>query len=574
VKNFEVARLFYEMADLLDVREESVFRIRAYQRAAQHLEALAEDVAAVAARGELQKLSGIGKDLAARIDEYLTTGRIAQLETLRGALPPTFRTLLEVRGLGPKTAKVLFDRLGVDSIDRLEEVCRSGDVMRVTGIREKTCENILKGIAIWRAGRRRMLLSHARRIADQVIATLRVHAPMDRIEVAGSLRRMRETVKDIDLLVTSREGKRVIETFTSLPSVLEVLGAGDTRASIHHTEGIQIDLRVVEPEAFGAAMQYFTGSKDHNVRLREIASRKKLKVSEYGVFDETTGARIAAATEPEVYEAIGLRYVPPELRENGGEIEAALAGTLPELITAEALRGDLHAHTEWSDGHHSLEKLIEAAEARGYEYVIVSDHSRSATIAKGLSPEQVLEQVRQIRALQGRFRIRILAGSECDILGDGTMDFPPEVLRELDFVLAAVHSRFKQSREEMTSRIVRALENPCVNVLAHPTGRLISSRDPYDVDMEAVLATAKRHGKAVEINSSPERLDLKDTHARRAVELGVPVAISTDTHYLSELDHVDLGLGVARRAWIRPESVINTWPVDELLAWAHRARPA
>jgi DNA polymerase (family 10) len=573
MKNFEVARLFYEMADLLEVRQESVFRIRAYQRAAQHLEALGEDVAVVAARGELQRLPGIGKDLAARIDEYLKTGRIEQLESLRGGLPPTFRTLLDVRGLGPKTAKLLFDRLGVDSIERLEEVCLSKAATTVAGVGPKTCENILKGIAIWRAGSRRMPLYQARRIADQVVTALRVHAPIDRIEVAGSLRRMRETVKDIDVLVTSREPARVIETFTSLPSVIEVTGAGDTRASIHHQEGIHIDLRVVAPEAFGAALQYFTGAKDHNVRVREIASRKKLKVSEYGVFDETTGGRIAAATEEEVYAAIGLPYIPPELRENGGEVEAGLAGTLPALITAGDLRGDLHAHTEWSDGHHPIERLVEAAQARGYEYVIVSDHSRSAAIANGLSPEQVLTQVKKIRALQEQFRIRILAGTECDILADGTMDFPPEVLRELDFVLAAVHSRFKQPREEMTARIVRALENPYVNVLAHPTGRLISSRDPYDVDMEAILAAARRHGKAVEINSSPERLDLKDTHARRAAELGVPVAIDTDTHYLSELDHVDLGIGVARRAWIGPDNVVNAWPLDELLAWAHRGRP-
>jgi DNA polymerase (family 10) len=295
-------------------------------------------------------------------------------------------------------------------------------------------------------------------------------------------------------------------------------------------------------------------------------------VSEYGVFDERSGARIAAATEEEVYAAIGLPYIPPELRENGGEIEAARAGRLPALVTTADLRGDLHAHTEWSDGHHPLPRLIEAAQARGYEYIIVSDHSRSAAIARGLNPEPLRAQIALIRELQARYAIRILAGTECDILADGRLDFPDALLDELDVVLAAVHSRFKQSRDEMTARIVRALEHPAVDVLVHPTGRLIGSRDPYDVDMEAVVATARRHGKALEINCSSDRMDLHDVHARRAAELGIPLAISTDTHYLSNLDNVELGVGIARRAWVGPGQVLNTRPLDDLLAWTGRAR--
>jgi DNA polymerase (family 10) len=572
VKNFELARLFYEMATLLEVKNESVFRVRAYQRAAQTLEALPTDIEAVAARGDLTKLPAIGKDLAAKITEYLGSGRLAQLEAMRAELPPKFVSLLEVRGLGPRTAKALYDQRGVDSIERLEELCRSKEIVGVAGIREKTCENILKGIALWKAGRSRTLLATARGIAAQVVDVLKAHGGVERIEVAGSLRRMRETVKDIDVLVTSRQPRKVIATFTSLPSVVEVVGQGDTKASVRHQEGLQIDLRVVEPDAFGAALQYFTGSKDHNVRVREIASRKGLRVSEYGVFDEKTGRRLAGQTEEDVYAAVGLAWMPPELRENGGEIEAAQARRLPELVTVADIRGDLHAHTEWSDGHHPLEKLIEAAQARGYEYIIVSDHSKSTAIAGGLSADELRAQVAKIRELQARYRIRILAGCECDILEDGRMDFPDEVLGELDIVLAAVHSRFKQTREQMTARIIRALEHPLVNILVHPTGRRLNSREPYDVDMEAVLATAKRHGKAVEINSSAERLDLNDVHARRAAELGVPIVISTDTHYLSELNGIELGVGIARRAWISPAQVLNTRPVDELLAWAHRLR--
>ncbi len=573
MKNFEIAKLFYEMADLLEIKGETVFRVRAYQRAAQNLESQAEDIAAVAQRGQLEKIPGVGRDLAAKITEYLTTAKIAGLEAMRKEVPRGLLALLEVRGLGPKTARLLYDRLGIDSVEKLEQATRSGDILTVPGIREKTRENILRAIATWKAGQTRMPLGKALALARSLTETLTAHGGVSRIEVAGSARRMKETVGDIGILVTSTDPVGVIETFVGLPSAQDVLAHGDTKASIRHQEGIQVDLRVLEPEAFGAALQYFTGSKDHNVRVREIASRKGLKISEYGVFDEKRGTRIAGASEAEVYGAVGLPWIPPELRENTGEIEAALNGNLPDLIDLTAIRGDLHAHTDWSDGHHPLEKLIEAAQARGYEYIIVSDHSRSSTVAGGLTPEELRDQIRRIRELQKKHRIRILAGSECDILADGRMDFADDVLKELDVVLAAVHSRFKQARAEMTARIVRALENPCVNILVHPTGRLIGERDPYDVDLEQVFAAAKKHRKAVEINSSWQRLDLKDIHARRAGELGVALAINTDTHYLENLDNMALGIATARRAWIRPAQVVNTLPLKKLLDWAHKSRP-
>jgi DNA polymerase (family 10) len=568
--NFAVARLFYEMASLLEVRNESVFRVRAWQRAAQTLEALGEDVGQVAARGALTALPGIGKDLAGAIEQYLRTGTIARVEALRASYPPGFLALLEIRGLGPKTARGLYEKLGVDSIGRLEELCRTKAIIGHAGVREKTCENILKGIAQWKAGRVRTLVTTARAIAAQVVGVLCAHGGVERIEVAGSLRRMRETVKDIDILVTSNEPARVVHTLVTMPSVVEVIARGDTRASVRHQDGIQIDLRAVEPEAFGAALQYFTGSKDHNVRIRELAQRRGLSISEYGVFEEATGRRVAGATEEEVYASIGLPWIPPEIRENGGELDAAREGRLPRLVTTADIRGDLHAHTDWSDGHHSIEKLVEAAAARGYEYVIVSDHSQASTIASGLSIDRLRAQIARIRELQPRYRIRILAGSECDILADGTLDFPDAVLAELDVVLAAVHSRFRQDREQMTRRIVRALEHPRVDILAHPTGRLIGSRDPYDVDLDMVFATALAHGKALEINASPDRLDLGDAHARRAASLGIPLAISTDTHYLSNLGLVDLGVAVARRAWIEPSQVLNAKPLTDLREWQRR----
>jgi DNA polymerase (family 10) len=573
VKNFEIAKLFYEMADFLEIKGENVFRVRAYQRAAENLESLTEEIEAVAQRGELLKIAGIGKDLAAKIEEYLASGNIADLEAMRKEVPRGLLSIMEVQGLGPKTAKLLYGRLGVDSVEKLEAVTRSGEILKVPGIREKTRENILKGIATWKAGQSRMGVGKALGIADALIAALTAHGGVRQIEVAGSIRRRKETVGDIDILVTSEDPARVIETFVGLPSALDVLAHGDTKASIRHQEGIQVDLRVVEPEAFGAALQYFTGSKEHNVRVREIASKKGLKVSEYGVFDEKSGKRIAGATEEDIYRAVGLPWIPPEIRENTGEVEAALKGKLPSLVEQDAIRGDLHAHTDWSDGHHPLEKLIEAAEARGYEYIIVSDHSKSSTVAGGLTPDELREQIRKIRELQKKHTIRILAGSECDILADGRMDFPDDILKELDIVLAAVHSRFKQARAEMTARIVKALQNPYVNVLVHPTGRLIGERDPYDVDLEQVFAAAKKHGKAIEINASPQRLDLKDVHARRAAELGIPIAINTDTHYLDNLEYMALGIATARRAWITAPQVLNALPLTKLLAWAHKSRP-
>jgi len=569
MRNLELADLFHEIADLLEIREDSVFRIRAYRRAAQQLESLGEDVIEALDAGK--KIPGIGADLGAKIREYVQSGAIAYLEEMRKSMPRGVRQLMSLQGVGPKTAKLLYEELGIDSIERLEDACRSGKILELPGVREKTRENILRGIEVWKTGQARMPLGKALTLAEVIVQTLGDERGVRTVEAAGSLRRRVETIGDIDILVTSDRPTAVLDRFVNLPQVASVLARGDTKCSIRHRENVQVDLRVVEPEAFGAALQYFTGSKNHNVKLRELAVRKKLKVNEYGVFDDR-GRRVAGATEEEVYEAVGLPWIPPELREDTGEIEAALTAGLPPLVEIGHIRGDLHAHTEWSDGHHPLEALVSAAEARGYEYIIVSDHSRSSTIARGLTPEQVRDQIRQIRALQPKHRIRILAGSECDILADGSMDFPDEVLAELDVVLAAVHSRFKQPGPEMTARICRALENPHVRILAHPTGRLLGSREPYEVDLERVFAVAKQYGKAVEINSSPWRLDLKDVHARRARDLGVMVSIDTDTHYLSELDNIALGVSTARRAWIAPGDVVNTLPLAQLLEWARDGR--
>lgn len=573
MRNFEIARAFNEIADLLELKDENIFRIRAYRRAAQNLESLAEDIASVAERGGLEQIPGIGKDLALKIQEYLRTGRIADLEQLRQEIPPGVVTLMNLPSVGPKTAKLLYEKLGVDSVEKLEALARTGKLVGLPGIREKKQEDILKGIELWKKGQERMPLGKALPLARAIVTALKDLEEVQEIEVAGSLRRWKETIGDIDILVASLKPAKVMEAFVNLPGVQEILLRGETKASIRHGEGIQVDLRVLEPQAFGAALQYFTGSKQHNIRIRDLASRKGLKVSEYGVFDEKTGRRIAGETEEEVYKAVGLPFIPPELREDTGEIEAALEGRLPKLIELSDLKGDLHAHTNWSDAHHPLEALIEAAYRKGYRYMIVSDHSRSQTVAGGLTAERLLDQVKKIRVLQQRYKnFRILTGCECDILPDGRMDLPDDVLAQLDLVLAAVHSRFKQSKEEMTKRIIAALKNPYVNILVHPTGRLIGERAPYDVDLEAVLQAAKAEGKAVEINASPQRLDLNDLHARRAKELGVWITIDTDTHFLDHLENMAFGVAVARRAWIEKGDVVNTMPLRELLQWANRSR--
>ena len=481
--------------------------------------------------------------------------------------------MMGIHGVGPKTAKHLYEQVGVDSVEKLEELAKAHKLAGLPGIKAKTEENILKGIAVWRGGRERMPLGTALTLAEAILARLRDLPQVDQIEAAGSLRRMKETVKDIDILVTSKEPARVMDVFVGLPNVAEVLAHGETKSSIRLRESIAVDLRVVEPDCFGAALQYFTGSKQHNIRVREMAQRKGLKVSEYGVFNEKTDRRVAGKTEVEVYKAVGLPFIPPELREDGGEIEAAQDGRLPTLVSLPDIRGDLQMHTTWSDGAHSLAELAEGVRAKGYQYMAVTDHSKSATVAGGMKDDQVLQMIAAVRVINKKLKgFRVLAGCEVDIRGDGTLDFSDAILRQLDLVLVSVHSRFKMSREEMTARIVRAVQHPLVHLLGHPTGRLIGERGAYEVDMEAVLTAARAAGTAVEINASPSRLDLNDLHARRAKDLGIPVAVNTDAHTIGQLDNMRFGVSVARRAWLTPKDVVNAWPEKLLVSWLDKKR--
>jgi DNA polymerase (family 10) len=571
MKNGEIAVLFNQIADFLEIKGENPFRVRAYRRAAQTMEGLTEDVAVIAERGGLLEIPGIGKDLAGKIQEYLSRGSVGYLDALRKEIPVGVVELMGIHGVGPKTAKLLYEQVGVDSVDKLEELAKAHKLAGFPGIQAKTEENILKGIAVWRGGKERMLLGAALPLAEAILRTLEALKETDRIALAGSARRMKETVKDIDILVTSKKTARVMEVFVGLPNVAEVLAHGDTKSSVRLREEIQADLRVVEPNCFGAALQYFTGSKQHNIRIRELAQRQGLKVNEYGVFDEARDRRIAGATEEDVYRAVGLPFIPPEIREDGGEIEAALEGRLPSLVGLDDIRGDLQLHTTWSDGIHSLAELAAGVRAKGYQYMAVTDHSKSATVAGGMDETRVLQMIAEVRALNARLKgFRVLAGCEVDIRGDGSLDFPDEILTRLDLVQVSVHSRFKMSRDEMTTRIVRALRHPLVHILGHPTGRLIGERAAYDVDIEAVLQAAKAGGVAVEINASPSRLDLNDLHARRAKDLRIPIAISTDAHTIPQLDYMRYGVAVARRAWLAPSDVLNTLSGQRLVSWLKR----
>ncbi len=573
MKSYEVARLFERMADVLELKGENPFRIRAYRRAARNLESLSEDLEVLAREERLDDVPGIGADLAGKIAEYLRTGHIKEIDAVCRTVPRGVVELMNVPGIGPKMAKLLYDKEGVTGLARLEQLAAAGKLRGLRGIQARTEQNILRGIRLLRGGEERMPLGRALPLARELVRALEGARGVKTVTPAGSLRRMKETVGDIDLLVTSTEPAAAVKAFTGLRQAAEVLERGPTRAAIRHREGIRVDLRVVEPECFGAALAYFTGSKQHNIRIREMGMKRGLKINEYGVFRDKSGRRVAGATEEEIYAAVGLPWIPPELREDGGEVEAAKARRLPRLITLDDVRGDLHCHTNATDGHHSIEALVQAAAARGYEYVAVTDHSRATRVAGGLTPDEMLAHLRRIRGVAKKHpRITVLAGAECDILPDGRLDYPDRVLAQLDLVVAAVHTRFKQTKREMTGRLCAALAHPDVHILGHPTGRLIGEREAYEVDLDEVLRVARRQGKAVEVNGYPDRLDLCDTHARRARDLGTLLAIGTDTHMLDHLAYMELGVATARRGWVQAPGVINTWPVGKLRAWLDAAR--
>jgi DNA polymerase (family 10) len=565
MKNQQIAHIFNEIAELLELKGENVFRIRAYRRAAQNMDGLSRDVSTLS-QEELEAIPGIGKDLAAKIHEYLETGKIAKHEELKKDIPEGVLELLRVPGLGPKKAKMFYDKLKVESVDQLEAAIRKGKLAGLPGIQKKTEENILQGIELIKRGTERRPLGRVLPLAEDIVRRMKDGAPVERIEVAGSIRRWKETVKDIDVLTTSKKPEAVMDAFVKLPHVGRVLMQGPTKSSIVTDDGIQVDLRVVEEDSFGAALQYFTGSKQHNIKLREMAVRAGLKLNEYGAFREPGDRKIGGKTEEEMYKALKLPFIPPELREDTGEIEAALEGKLPELVTLEDIKGDLHVHTNWSDGSHDLDAIVAAAKKIGFQYIAITDHTKGLGVAHGLDEERLADEIRLIDSTNEKLRgFRILKGTEIDIRADGRLDLADETLIGLDIVVASVHSGFKQTEDQITKRILSAIRNPYVSVIAHPTGRLIGERDPYAVDMEAVLREAAKYGVAMEINAQPLRLDLNDLHIKLAKQYGVPIVISTDTHVASQFDFMSYGVSIARRGWVEKKDVLNTLPYPELM---------
>ncbi len=565
MKNQEIARIFNEIADLLEIKGENPFRIRAYRRAAQNIEGFPKDVAE-APTEELLTIPGIGQDLAGKIEEYIKTGRIKAYEELKEEVPEGLVVLLSVPSLGPKTARLLFDKLKVKDIDDLERLAREHRLVGLPGIKEKTEENILKGIEMLKRGKERQPLGRVLPVANDILEHLKEKSPVKQISLAGSLRRWKDTIKDIDILATSTKPKEVMKAFVHLPHVKEVLMQGPTKSSVVTEEGLQVDLRVVEDDSFGAALCYFTGSKAHNIRLREMALKAGLKINEYGIFREKDEKKLGGKDENDVYRILRLPYIPPELREDTGEIEAALEGRLPRLLEMKDIKGDLHIHSKWSDGSHTFDELVAAAKARGYRYIAITDHSKGLGIARGLSEEKLMDEKREIEAINKKLRgFTLIAGVEVDIRSDGTMDFSDEALKEVDFVVASIHSGFRQNREQLTKRLVAAIKNPYVSVIAHPTGRLIGERDAYDVDIDHILKVAKETGTAIEINAYPLRLDLNDIYAKRAKELGIPIAIGTDAHIISQFNYMVYGVSIARRGWLEKSDVLNTLDADMLL---------
>lgn len=562
MRNEEIARIFFEMADILEMQGVQ-WKPRAYRKAARTIENLTEDISAIAEEGRLDEIPGVGERLAAKIDEFLRTGKIAAHEKLKGSAGFDISKIMEVPGIGAKKAKKLHDELGIRTAKDLETAARQHRIAKLEGFGDQSEEDILESIKRRRKSGHRMPLSQAYFTAQDIIAQLKDARGVLDISAAGSLRRMRETIGDVDILVSSKDPQQVMERFTTLPDMKKVLASGTTKSSIILTSGLQVDLRVIEPDRWGSAMQYFTGSKDHNIELRKIAIRKGYKLSEYGLFKGDK--LIASKTEEDIYRKLGMPLIPPELRESRGELDAAISGKLPRLINREDIRGDFHVHTKYSDGADTVLDMAIAAKALGYSYICFSDHSKSEHIAHGMDETRIHEYIREIRAVGRRLKgIRLIAGCEVDILADGTLDFDDSILRKLDLVVASVHSDFKMTLMQMTERICKAMENKHVNILGHPTGRIIGEREPYAVDLDTIFTCAKDNDVAMEINSLPDRLDLKDTDILEAKKIGLKFCIDTDAHSIDHLNLLPLGLAQARRGWLEKKDVLNTHTLPQL----------
>ena len=571
MKNREIADLLEEMADILEFKGENPFKISAYRKASRIIGDLTQDIEEIAEQGKLKEIPGIGEGMAQKIVEYLKTGKISKFEEARKGVSDELIAIMDIPGMGPKTLSMLHREKGISNLSQLEKALEDGSLMGLFGIGEKKIENIKRGIQLLKQSKGRMNLGIAFPLAKRIVEALREKTGSKSIEWAGSLRRMKENIGDIDILATGPDMEKIVHAFTHLPEVKEVLASGQTKASVIVEGGTQIDLRVVEEDSYGAALQYFTGSKAHNIHLRGIAKAKGIKINEYGVFKGKK--KVGGKEEKDIYRALGMDWMEPELREDRGEIEAAQKGRLPKLVQESDIKGDLHVHSKWSDGTSSIEEVARAAQGRGYQYVAITDHSKSLRIAHGLDESRLMKQMEEIDRVNEKLKgFQILKGTEVDILAEGRLDFPEKVLEKFDMVVASIHSGFKQDRAKMTKRIIQAFENPYLHIFAHPTGRLLGARDPYEVEMDELIEAAKKFGKVLEINAYFERLDLDDIHCRKAKEMGIQVAISTDSHHPDQMWMMSLGVAVAKRGWLEKKDVLNTLSLKEILKWCHRAK--
>ena len=573
--NEEVAQIFDKMATLLEIKGDTVFKIRAYQRAAHTISNLSFALDRAVNDGmDLKKVPGIGKAISEKIQELMATGQVQTYQRLLDEFSEGILDIVAVPGIGPKTAGLISKELNISTVADLEAAIQAGELSRLPGLGQKTADNILRHIQSMRTKDQRTPIGDALAAAEGVVAALRDKCPhLTQLYPVGSLRRWEETIGDIDLIGVSPQPQEVHQALVELPEVQEVLVHGDQKTSVIVKPGIQIDLRIGEEASFGALLQYFTGSQQHNIRLRDYANRMGLSLNEYGITDRETGQVEEFPDETSFYSRLGLPYIPPELRTGVQELDAAQRDRLPNLVEEKHLRGDLHLHSNWSDGADDIEVMIEAAVAQGYEYMALTDHSQGLGIANGLSPQRLEEQIKLLRSLQDRYPITILCGSEVDIRADASLDFPDELLAQLDVVVASVHSAMGQDQDTMTQRLIQAMQHPSVTIIGHLSTRLIGRRDPTQFDLEAVLHAAHDTGTALELNASPERLDLKDTHAFRARELGVPLVINTDSHQYSSLPQRRFGVAVARRAWCEPHHILNTFPRDEFLSFIRTPKP-
>ncbi len=563
MKNKELSKIFAEIADAMEFKGDNRFKILAYRKASRILEDLTDDIEVLARDKKLREIPGVGEGIAQKIEEYLVTGRMKKYEEALLEIPKDLLNLLRVQNLGPKTLALAYKKLGVRNLEDLRRVIDDGSLASLFRMGKQKVENIRKGIEIFVQARERIPICEAVEISEEILDYLKTCPEIKQVAPAGSLRRMRETVGDIDILATGKDGRTIIEFFTRYPEADRILASGKTKGSIvvgRGRDARQVDLRIVPSDSYGAALQYFTGSKAHNIRLRSMAKEKGLKISEYGVFKGNE--KIAGRTEEEVYNAIGLLYVPPELREDRGEVKAAQEGRLPKLVELSDIKGDLHVHSTYSDGHSTIKEIAWHARSLGYEYVAICDHSKSAKYAGGLTETILKKQMREIEVLNKEIAgIKILKGIEVDILSDGNLDLDHRLLEQLDLVVAAIHLGFKK---DVTRRLVKAIENPCVDIIAHPTGRLISKREGYDVDIDEVMEKTEENKKVLELNAYPDRLDLNDLQLRKAKDMGIKISIGTDAHGVADMKWMRFGVGIARRGWLEREDVINTLSYTEI----------